>query len=356
MALNSKILALKIDKNSSLIFAMKQMDQLDKKSLLVFEDDRFINILSIGDIQRAILKNCDLNSPIYNIIRKTTKLASVDMSILEIKTLMKEFRMEILPLLDSHGVLINVHFWEDFFKSDKRLKKTKLDIPVIIMAGGQGTRMRPLTNIIPKPLIPVGNSSIIEEIISRFQDVGCNNFFSSVNYKSEIIEFYFNQIKDKSYNINFFKEEKPLGTAGSLHLLKGQINSTFFVSNCDILINDDYEEMYNYHKKNNNELTIISAIKDYSIPYGTLVTKNDGILIDITEKPDLNFQINTGFYIVEPHLIDEIPENIFFHITHLIEKLLKENRKVGVFPVSSGSWTDIGVWSEYLKYINTDKK
>ena len=179
-------------------------------------------------------------------------------------------------------------------------------------------------------------------------------FFSSVNYKSEIIEFYFNQIKDKSYKINFFKEEKPLGTAGSLHLLKGQINSTFFVSNCDILINDDYVEMYKYHKKYNNELTIISAIKDYSIPYGTLVTKENGGLSDITEKPDLNFQINTGFYIVEPHLIDEIPENKFFHITHLIEKLLSENRKVGVFPVSSGSWIDIGVWSEYLKYIKID--
>lgn len=350
--IDKRILRLKIDKNSSLIQAMKQMDILDKKSLLVFEDDRFINILSIGDIQRAILKNCDLNSPVYHIIRKNTKLASTNMSIIEIKTLMKEFRMEILPLLDSHGVLIKVHFWEDFFKSHKRLKKIKLDIPVIIMAGGQGTRMKPLTNIIPKPLIPIGDSSIIEEIISRFQDVGCNNFFSSVNYKSELIEFYFNQIKDKSYKINFFKEEKPLGTAGSLHLLKGQINSTFFVSNCDILINDDYEEMYNYHKNNKNELTIISAVKDYSIPYGTLLTKNEGVLTDITEKPNLNFQINTGFYIVEPHLIDEIPENMFFHITHLIEKLLNEKRKVGVFPVSSGSWTDIGVWSEYLKYIN----
>jgi len=349
--LDKRTLRLIINKDVSLIKAMKQMDLIDKKSLLVFDNKKFINILSIGDIQRAILKNYDLKSPISKIIRKETKLACEDMKISEIKILMKEFRMEILPSIDSNGNLVHVYFWEDLFKSQKRQKKIKFDIPVIIMAGGQGTRMRPLTNIIPKPLIPIGNSSIIEEIISRFQDVGCNNFFSSVNYKSEIIEFYFNQIKDKSYNINFFKEEKPLGTAGSLHLLKGQINSTFFVSNCDILIDDEYEEMYNYHKKNKNELTIISAIKDYSIPYGTLVTKNDGVLTDITEKPDFNFQINTGFYIVEPHLIDEIPKNIFYHITHLIEKLLKENRKVGVFPVSSGSWTDIGVWSEYLRHI-----
>ena len=348
---DNRIYNLKINKDASLIKAMKQMDLLDKKSLLVFDDNKFINILSIGDIQRAILRNYDLNSPISNIIRKNTKLASEDMLISDIKILMKEFRMEILPSVDSNGIIVNVYFWEDLFKSQKRHKDIKLDIPVIIMAGGQGTRMKPLTNIIPKPLIPVGDSSIIEEIISRFQDVGCNNFFSSINYKSEIIEFHFNQIKDKSYNINFFKEEKPLGTAGSLHLLKGQINSTFFVSNCDILINDDYEEMYNYHKNNNNELTIISAIKDYSIPYGTLITKNNGVLTEITEKPDLNFQINTGFYIVEPHLIDEIPHNKFFHITHLIEKLLNEKRKVGVFPVSSGSWVDIGVWSEYLKYI-----
>ena len=356
MPLKTKISQLTIPSDISLISAMKKMDKIGKKSLLVFEEKSFKSILSIGDIQRAILKGADLNTSVVEVLRKSTIVVYKHTPLDELKQIMQRYRIEMMPVLNQNEDLEDVYLWEDLFGNTQREEKINLNLPVVVMAGGLGTRMRPLTHIIPKPLIPLGDSSMLEQIIHRFQKVGCNDFFVSVNYKAEMIEFYFNDIKEKSYEISFFKEEKPLGTAGSLHLLKGQINSTFFVSNCDILINDDYEEMYNYHKKNNNELTIISAIKDYSIPYGTLVTKNDGVLTDITEKPDLNFQINTGFYIVEPHLIDEIPENIFFHITHLIEKLLKENRKVGVFPVSSGSWTDIGVWSEYLKYINVDQK
>jgi len=164
-----------------------------------------------------------------------------------------------------------------------------------------------------------------------------------------MVQFYFDQLKNKDYSIDFFKEDKPLGTAGSLQLLKGKINSTFFVSNCDILIDDEYEEIYNYHKNNSNELTIVSALKHYPIPYGTLETGKNGLLKKIMEKPELNFQINTGFYIVEPHLLNDIPDNEFFHITHLMEKVLKRKGQVGVYPVSEGSWKDIGVWDEYLK-------
>lgn len=344
-----------IDFNKTLIDALKLMDKCDHKLLIVTKSSLFAGLISIGDIQRAIIQNKSLDTSIKEVLRSTIRTAKQDDSYESIKKMMFDFRMELCPIINKKNEIVKVYFWDDVFKTQTRNKDIKLDLPVVIMAGGQGTRMKPLTNIIPKPIIPVGDNSIIEEIIIRFQEIGCNNFFSSINYKSELIEFYFNQIKDKSYTIDFFKENKPLGTAGSLHLLKGKINSTFFVSNCDILINDDYVEMYKYHKKYNNELTIISAIKDYSIPYGTLVTKENGGLSDITEKPDLNFQINTGFYIVEPHLIDEIPENKFFHITHLIEKLLSENRKVGVFPVSSGSWIDIGVWEEYMKYIKLNE-
>ncbi|WP_425659658.1 nucleotidyltransferase family protein [Tenacibaculum ascidiaceicola] len=352
MNLKGKALKFIIGKETSLIKAMKQMDLLDKKSLLVFEEDKFINILSIGDIQRAILKNSDLNAKVGDILREKTRIATDSMSFEEVRKLMQDFRIELMPVVNSRGELIDVYFWEDVFKKERRRNNKNLNLPVVIMAGGFGTRMKPLTNVIPKPLIPIGNSSMLEQIIFRFEDVGCKEFFTSVNYKAEMIEFYFSQIKEKSYNISFFREDKPLGTAGSLHLLKGKINTTFFVSNCDILINDDYNEIYNYHKENKNELTIVSAVKDYSIPYGTLITKDNGILSRITEKPDLNFQINTGFYIVEPHLINEIPKNDFFHITHLIEKLLDEKRRVGVFPVSAGSWKDVGVWDEYLKNIN----
>lgn len=355
MDLNEKIRERRIDMNSKILDALKLMDIIDKKLLLVFDNEKFVNILSVGDIQRAILKGFDLNIKIKNIFRKTTQVASVDDSFNDIKKIMEQFRMELMPVVDKEDRLVNVYFWEDVFKTRKRKENSKLNLPVIVMAGGKGTRMKPITNIIPKPLIPFGDKSIIEEIIDRFQNVGCNEFHVSVNYKAEIIKFYFDQLKNKEYSVNFFKEDKPLGTAGSLQLLKGVINSTFFVSNCDILIDDDYEEIYNYHIKNNNELTIVSALKHYPIPYGTLETGKNGLLKKITEKPELNFQINTGFYIVEPHLLNDIPDNEFFHITQLMDLILERNGKIGVYPISDGSWNDIGVWDEYLKMIAIKK-
>jgi NDP-sugar pyrophosphorylase family protein len=292
-----------------------------------------------------------LNTSVVEVLRESTIVVYKHTPLDELKQIMQRYRIEMMPMLNQNGELEDVYLWEELFGNAQREEKINLNLPVVVMAGGLGTRMRPLTHIIPKPLIPLGDSSMLEQIIQRFQKVGCNDFFVSVNYKAEMIEFYFDDIKEKSYEISFFREDKPLGTAGSLHLLKGQINSTFFVSNCDILIEEDYNEIYKYHKENNNELTVVSAVKNYPIPYGTLETKENGVLKAIKEKPEFNFQISTGFYIVEPHLIDEIPENKFFHITHLMEKLINENRKVGVFPVSGGSWKDIGQWDLYVKHL-----
>ena len=178
---------------------------------------------------------------------------------------------------------------------------------------------------------------------------GEENYF--VNYKADILKYHLDSQNILSNKISYFNENKPLGTAGSLYLLKDEIKTTFFVSNCDIIIDEDYNEILKYHRKNNNELTIVSALKHLSIPYGTIKTKKNGILTSIEEKPELTFQINTGFYILEPHLLQEIPENTFFHITKLIENINNRKGKVGVFPISEKSWIDIGEWSEYLKII-----
>jgi NDP-sugar pyrophosphorylase family protein len=219
------------------------------------------------------------------------------------------------------------------------------------MAGGKGTRLKPLTNVIPKPLIPIGDKTIVEKIMDRFMSVGCRDFYFSVNYKAETIRHYFDTIEHKDYEITYFKEDKPLGTAGSLYLIRDKIETTFFVSNCDIIIDEDYSEILKYHRENKNELTIVAALKHYSIPYGTIKTGDNGLLIELIEKPELTFQINSGMYIMEPHLLSEIPENVFFHITHLIENIKKRNGKIGVFPVSEGSWKDIGERDMYLSFL-----
>ncbi len=345
-----------IDSNANIKSALKQMDRIDKKLLLVFEGEKFINILSIGDIQRSILRNQSLDTPVKDVLRENTRLATTDDSLDQIKSIMREHRIECMPIVDKELNLVDVYFWEDFFAIDEKQKKLDIKIPVVIMAGGKGTRMKPLTNVIPKPLIPIGDKTIIEEIMDRFVNIGCQDFFLSVNYKSKIIKHYFETLDNTDYQIEYFQEDKPLGTAGSLFLIKDKIKSTFFVSNCDIIIEEDYTEILDYHLKNSNELTIVTALKHYPIPYGTVLTSENGLVEKLTEKPELVFQINTGMYILEPHLLNEIPENEFFHITHLIEKIKKRKGRVGGFPISEGSWKDIGEWDEYLKQIFVSKK
>ncbi|MCD4698882.1 MAG: nucleotidyltransferase family protein [Bacteroidales bacterium] len=331
-----------IQKDAVLLFAFKQMDKIDKKLLLVFDSEKFINILSVGDIQRAIIKNISLNTPVSQILRKNTRVAKSNDSIEDIKKEMIRNRTECMPIVDQNQELVDVYFWEDAFPPEQKRIEQNLNLPVVIMAGGKGSRLKPLTNVLPKPLIPIGEKTILEDIMNRFIDVGCGQFYISVNYKAEMIKHYFNSMVKTDYNISYFKEEKPLGTAGSLYLLKEKIKKTFFVTNCDIIIDTDYGELLKYHQEQQNELTIVSALKHYPIPYGTIETGNNGKLIELKEKPELTFQINTGMYILEPYLLHEIPENDFFHITHLIENINKRNGKVGVFPISEGSWKDIG--------------
>ena len=347
----SKVKKISIDESATVLEALKLMDSVDKKMLLVFQLDIFIGVLSIGDIQRAILKGEDFNLKIESILRKTITLGKVSDDISNIKKQMLDMKIECMPIVNQNDELVNVYFWEDFFGKEIKKNKKNLDLPVVIMAGGKGTRLKPLTNIIPKPLIPVGERTILEEIMDCFVSVGCKDYYLSVNHKVETIKHYFNQLDNPDYNINYFQEPKPLGTAGSMYLLKGKINKTFFVSNCDILINQDIEEIYNYHKSNNNAITMVSALKHFKIPYGTIKTGTEGIFKEMTEKPELTYQINTGVYIIEPFVLDFIPENTFYHITHLIQDIHNKGQKVGVFPISEGSWKDIGQWDEYLKMI-----
>lgn len=343
---------LKIDQEASIHSALKQMDDTHRKLLLVFTGKSFVGLLSIGDIQRAIIKNLSLDISIKTILRKNIKTATDSYSDLEIKTLMMEYRMECLPVLNSDGDLVRVVMWEDIFGVKEVFPMQEFNLPVIIMAGGQGSRLKPLTNIIPKPLIPIGEKTFMEDIMDRFVQCGSSNFYVSVNYKADVIKHYFDTLKNSIYSIQYFQEEKPLGTAGSLTLLKNKIATTFFVTNCDILINEDYSQILKYHRENENELTVVAALKNYPISYGVLQTKEDGLLEAIEEKPDLTFKINTGLYILEPNLIEEIPQNTFYHITHLMEKLIRENRRIGVFPVSEKSWLDVGNWNEYFSVIN----
>jgi len=338
-----------IDKDASLLDAFKKMDILDKKLLLVQNKQKFLGLISAGDNQRAIIQNKPLETKISEVLRKNIRVGRPSDSFDFIKQMMLEYRMELCPVVDSDNNIIDIYYWEDVFKEKEIQPKNQFNLPVIVMAGGFGTRLKPLTNVLPKPLIPIGEKTIIEHIFQRFSKHGCNTFHISVNYKAELIEYYLKS-QNLPYSLSYFKEDKPMGTAGSLSLLKDIIKETFFVSNCDIIIEQDYSEILDYHKSSKNDITIVAALKHYPIPYGTIQSADNGQLVSLHEKPELTFKINSGMYILEPHLLNQIPENHFFHITHLIEKIQQNGGNVGVFPVSEKSWKDIGEWDEYLKH------
>lgn len=342
---------LKIQMTSSILATLKQMDSVHHKSLLVFNGDKFFSIVTIGDLQRAIIANKSFDSCIGNIIDNSSKkYAHTSDSKEDIKKWMLEVRAEMMPVIDSNGELVDVIFWEELFQESFEDKRNGINLPVVIMAGGLGSRLKPLTNVLPKPLIPIGEKTILEEIMAQFEKIGCKKFFLSVNYKSEMIRFYLNQI-DHKYNIEFFEENKPLGTIGSVSLLKGKLKTPFFVSNCDIIIDQDYRDVYEYHQRNHNDLTIVTAVKSIKIPYGVIETGVDGLMTGLKEKPEQTNMINTGVYILNPDLIDLIPEGEFFHITHLMEIIKDKGGRIGCFPVSEHAWKDMGDWDEYLKMV-----
>lgn len=351
-----KILERTISSNSTILDALRQMDNIYQKLLIIVDDNIFKGLISVGDIQRAIVRNTPLSENLLNVIRKNIRLANENTELLKIKEEMFEYRMELMPIVSDVGELVDVIFWEDVFETHQTSLDTRtLDIPVVIMAGGLGTRLRPLTNVIPKPLIPLNEKPIIEEIISRFNKLGVSDFIVSGNYKFEILKYHLDSMAKKGFSLQYVREKIPLGTAGSLKLLEDQIDSTFFVTNCDILIDQDYRDILDYHRENQNELTLVSSIRSYSIPYGTIELDQEGALLSLNEKPEISYFINAGMYILEPHLLKEIPRNTQFHITELINNIMSRGGKLGAFPVSQGSLVDIGTWSEYLAIIKPYK-
>lgn len=336
---------------NSLLDAMKLMDSIKVKTLFVLNGEDFEGIITLGDIQRAIINNVSLRDSVERVLNKKKIYGYLSEGDEVIKDKMRRMRAEVMPILDEKNELVDVWFWEDLFNNAELTEREKINLPVVIMAGGKGTRLKPITNVIPKPLIPIGDKTILETILDQFEEIGCTKFYMSVNYKADMMKYYLGQLEHK-YDIEFFQEVKPLGTIGSVSLLKDKINTPFFVSNCDSINEQDYRDVYDYHVKNHNDLTIVTMVKSFRIPYGVIETGEDGLMVSLSEKPELTYQVNTGVYILNPSCIDEIPEGEFFHITQLMEKIKARGGRVGCFPVSEHAWKDMGEWPEYLKMID----
>lgn len=324
--------------------ALKRMDAAAKKILFVVNNKGELNgVVTDGDIRRWILKGNSLDSNIIEIMNKHPFVLRKDYSKEDAKEIMLSKKIECIPVVDADRRIVSAVWWTDLFAKDFKRHKY-IDIPVVIMAGGEGKRLLPFTHILPKSLMPVGGKPIIELIIDKFVEYGCRDFYLSVNYKSNLLKAYFNDLKH-DYNIYYIEEQKPLGTAGSLRLLRDKIKSTFFVSNCDILIEADCADILEFHKNKGNKITLVGSMKHYTIPYGVCEIKNGGQLKNIKEKPEFNFLVNTGMYVLEPEILNLIPDSPY-HITDLINDFLKEKGNIGVYPISEKSWMDMGQWEE----------
>ena len=226
--------------------------------------------------------------------------------------------------------------------------KEKVDIPVVMMAGGLGTRLYPYTKILPKPLIPVGEQPIAELIFSRFRDFGCRHMTMIVNYKRGMIKSYFADL-EKDYTVDFIDEDVFMGTGGGLCLLKGRMDSPFFFTNCDTLLDLDYGDLYQYHKAHGNLVTMVCAFKHYVVPYGVVELGEDGGIAAMREKPELNFLTNTGVYVVEPRVVEEMKMGEVIGFPDVIDRYRAAGEKVGVYPINESSWMDMGQMEELEK-------
>jgi len=321
--------------------ALKQMDAMGEKTLIVIDDQsRIMGTITDGDIRRWILKGKRLSESVTRVMNRRPMTLNEGYVPQEAKDLMVRYQIECLPIIDKSKKVIACLWWMDFFEGRQKVSKS-LKLPVVIMAGGEGVRLAPYTNILPKPLMPIGDKPVVEMIMTSFSQYGCNDFYLSLNYKANLIKAYFSDL-DHQYNINYVLENKPLGTAGSLHLLRKKIKKTFFVSNCDVLIDADYVDMLNFHQEKKNKITLVSSMKNFTIPYGVCEIESGGVLKNIQEKPEHDFLVNTGMYILESSVLSDIPADRFYNMTDLINDYLIKGEKVGVYPVSEKAWLDIG--------------
>ncbi len=340
--------------NSTIKESLNKLNLAKSKAIYIEDNEkRIVGSLSDGDIRRWIINDGKLDVSVYNICNRDFTFIGMGYETDEVKRIMIEKKIETIPILDSQLKIVDILSWNNVF-NEKYQKEAKKIIanPIVIMAGGKGTRMEPFTKILPKPLIPINDKSIIEIIIDKYLEYGVEGFIISINHKAKIIKLFFEELNPR-YKVEFLEEKIPLGTAGCLKLLEGRFKESIIITNCDIIINADYNELLEFHKMGGYKLTLVSSLLHHKVPYGVCEIKNGGRLKSLNEKPEMSFLVSTGMYIIEPEIIKNIPKDCKYDITDIINDLLQSKDAVGVYPISENSWVDTGGWEEYKKAINS---
>ncbi len=325
-----------INFNDTIYNAFYKLQKTRLKCLIVIDKNKkLLGTLTDGDLRRALLKNIQTTSKIKNYYRKNCKYffqSNFDRK--RSNTILEKKNITLIPIINKKKKVID--YYTNF---KKNVLENNKDLQVVVMAGGLGSRLRPYTNFIPKPLLPYKDKTLIEHVIQFYNDQKIKNFWISLNYKDKLIKSFLNN-SVKYCKINFLNENMPLGTAGVLKKLENK-KKIFLVSNCDSLIDYNVSDLFDYHKNNNYDLTIITALEEKKIPYGVCKIKK-GKLKDIEEKPITNYLVNTGVYMINSSALKYLKKNQSTSFVDLIKILLKKKKKIGAYTIFSKSWKDLG--------------
>ncbi len=336
-----KIESVKLEKESKIIDALKILDKF-QIALIVDSNGFLIGTVTDGDIRRGLLKGKSLDEPIIDIAFKTPIICNINDSKEKLLNIAISKDIKHIPITDNSGKVIGFETFSNLV--DKKIRKNR----VVLMAGGLGTRLRPLTENIPKPMLKVGNRPILETILENFAKYSFTNFTISLNYLGNIIKEHFLDGRKFGVNINYIEEDKRLGTAGALSLLKDELRASdepFFVMNGDLLTNINFEHLLDFHNSYNATATMVVREYDFQVPFG-VVNIDDGRIKSIVEKPTHKFFVSAGIYLLSKDVLDFIPDNEFFDMPTLFEKLIEANKNVISFPLRE-YWLDIGRISDF---------
>lgn len=338
----SEIRDIVVDPSDTILYTMQLIDRnMMKIAIVVDSSAKLLGTVTDGDLRRGILKGISLDSPIEMIMNSSPKKELIGKPSHHYKNVLKRNHIKHLPLVTKDGEFVDLFLLEakDSFRRNNNI--------VVLMAGGLGSRLRPLTDEIPKPLLPVGGKPILEHIIESFKDNGFYQFVISVNYKKEMIVDHFGDGSDFGVEITYLFEEKRLGTAGPLSLLSEEIDQPLLVMNGDLLTKVNFEQLLHFHIENKAVATMCVRSYEYQVPYGVIKT-NQHKLIGIEEKPIHHSFVNAGIYVLNPKVKDHISFNEFYDMPELFTKLISTDENVQAFPIRE-YWMDIGQLHDYEK-------
>lgn len=314
--------------------AIETIDKGVMQIALVVENDRLLGTITDGDIRRGFLRGLTLNDTIESLYNPNPLTGTPDQTREDLVQLALTHAVKQIPILENDGRLLGIEYIDDYLRGPEKPNA------VVLMAGGLGTRLRPLTTDRPKPMLTVGSKPILETILESFAQYGFHNFYLSVNYKAEKIHEYFKDGSRHGVRIDYLKETTRLGTAGPLSLLPDGIKEPFIVMNGDLLTNVNFERLLNYHLLAKATGTMCVRQYKLQIPYGVVDTEGATIR-GITEKPTRNFFVNAGIYVLNPETLPLVPKNSFYDMPQLFQDLIDNNQKICSFPITD-YWMDIG--------------